>query len=66
VRLTLAFTTVIIGTLLTVMALSLAPEARPSFSVLVAQVLALLIWFTVHLWWVLRRRRKAVPPAATA
>lgn len=66
VRLALAVTTVIVGSLLVVMAASVGPEARPSFSVYVAQVLALLIWFAVYLWWVLRRGRQAVPPAATA
>jgi hypothetical protein len=66
VRLTLAATTVLVGTLLVIMAVSVGPEARPSFSVYVAQVLALLIWFTVYLWWVLRRKGKTVPPAATA
>ncbi len=65
VRLTLAVTTFIIGALLVLMAVSVGPEARPSFFVYVAQVLALLIWFTVYLWWVLRRNRKTVPPAAT-
>ena len=66
VRLTLAITTFIIGTLLVIMAVSVGPEAGPSFLALVAQVLALLIWFTVYLWWVLRRRSKTVPPAAAA
>lgn len=66
VRVTLAVTTVIVGTLLVVMALSIGPEARPSLSVYVAQVLALLVWFTVYLWWVLRRGSKTVPPTATA
>lgn len=63
VRVTLAATTVIVGALLVVMAASVGPEARPSFSVYVAQVLALLIWFTVYVWWVLWRKRQA---AATA
>ena len=66
VRLTLAVTTLIVGALLIIMTVSVGPEARPSLFVLVAQVLALLIWFTVYLWWVLRRKRKAAPPAATA
>ena len=66
VRLTLAITTFIVGALLVIMAVSVGPAARPVFSVYVAQVLALLIWFTVYLWWVLRRKSQTVPPAATA
>jgi hypothetical protein len=66
VRLALYLTTLVVGALLAVMALSVGPAARPGFSVLVAQVLALLLWFTAYLWWVLRRGGKAEPPAATA
>ncbi len=63
VRLTLYITTLIVGGLLVLMAVSVGPAARPNIFVLFAQVLALLIWFTIYLWWVLRRKGKEAPPA---
>jgi hypothetical protein len=66
VRLALYLTTLVVGVLLAVMNVSIGPAARPGFSVYFTQALALLVWFTVYLCWVLRRARKAVPPAATA
>lgn len=64
VRASLALTTGIIGTLIAAMAVGGGPHARVNLSIIVAQVLSLLFWFTVHLWWVLRRR--AAPPPSTA
>jgi hypothetical protein len=65
VRVTLALTTLVIAALLAVMMFSLGARARINVWIVVAQVLSLLIWFSVHLWWV-QRRRMAQPPAATA
>lgn len=64
VRLTLVLTTLVLAALFTVMIASGGPPARPHPSVFIAQVLGLLIWFSVHLWWVLRKRRQPEPPAA--
>lgn len=63
VRAALMITTAVIGLLITLMMLSGGPPARANLSIIVAQILALLVWFTIHLWWVLRRRA-AGPPAA--
>jgi hypothetical protein len=35
-----------------------------NLSIIFAQVLGLLVWFTVHLWWVLRKLRGSPPAAA--
>jgi hypothetical protein len=45
------------------MMVSVGAPARPNLWIVVAQALGLLFWFTVHLWWVLRKGRH-VPPAA--
>jgi hypothetical protein len=63
VRAALLITTAVIAVLITLMAISGGPHARLNVLIVVAQVLSLLIWFTVHLWWVLRKRA-AGPPAA--
>ena len=64
VRVALGLTTLIIAVLITLMTLSLGVHARLSLWIVGAQVLSLLIWFTIHLWWVLRR--KANVPHAPA
>jgi hypothetical protein len=64
VRVTLALTALIVAVLITLMTVSLGAPARPNLWIVVAQVLSLLIWFTAHLWWVLRR--KANVPHAPA
>jgi hypothetical protein len=64
VRAALALTTGVVGTLITVMLVSLGREARFNLWIAIAQVLGLLIWFTIHLWWVLRKKASAPPTAA--
>jgi hypothetical protein len=59
VRASLTLTTLIIVVLITLMTLSGGAHARINLWIVVAQVLSLLIWFTVHLWWVLRRKTTA-------
>ena len=66
VRAALALTTLIVGALITLITVGGGPHAGLSLLIVVAQVLSLLFWFTVHLWWVLRRRGSAGPPAAAA
>jgi hypothetical protein len=63
VRAALVLTTLVVGALITLMVASLGTPARLNVSVVVAQVLSLLVWFTAHLWWVLRKVR-AGPPAS--
>ncbi|HEV2859381.1 MAG TPA: hypothetical protein VGX48_00075 [Pyrinomonadaceae bacterium] len=63
VRAALVITTAVVGLLITLMMMSGGPHARVNLLIIVAQILALLVWFTLHLWWVLRRRA-AGPPAA--
>jgi len=64
VRLTLMITTAVIALLITIMMVSLGPPARIGLSILLAQTLGLLAWFSVYLWWVLRKRQAAPPAAA--
>ena len=65
VRAALALTTCVIGVLMFVSASSEGPHA-PHLNpfIIVAQVVSLLVWFTVHMWWVLRRRGAATPATA--
>lgn len=57
VRAALVITTAVVGLLVALMMLSGGgAHARVHLSIVVAQILALLVWFTLHLWWVLRRR----------
>jgi hypothetical protein len=56
-------TGIIIAGLIALMALSGGPEARPNAFVYIAQVVSLFIWFSLHLWWVLRKRPATRPPA---
>jgi hypothetical protein len=64
VRVTLALTGLVIAALLTIMTLSLDAHARINVWIVITQVLSLAIWFSIHLWWVLRRR--ATAPTAHA
>jgi hypothetical protein len=64
VRAALVVTTLVVGALITLMVASLGTPARLSVSVVVAQVLSLLVWFTAHLWWVLRKGRPRPHAAA--
>jgi hypothetical protein len=62
VRAALALTTCVIGVLMFVSASSEGPHApHLNLFIIVAQVLSLLVWFTAHMWWVLRRRGAATP-----
>lgn len=63
VRAAFALTGGIVALLITVISVRGGPHASINLFIIVAQVLALLAWFTVHLWWVLRKR-PAGPPAA--
>ncbi|HKG12374.1 MAG TPA: hypothetical protein VKB12_03515 [Pyrinomonadaceae bacterium] len=62
VRAALALTTLVVGALITLMEFSPGAHAHLNLRIVVAQVLSLLVWFTAHLWWVLRKGR-AGPPA---
>ena len=62
VRAALALTTLVIAALIALITASGDPHARLNVLIVVTQVLSLLVWFTVHLWWVLRKAR-AGPPA---
>jgi hypothetical protein len=66
VRATLAVTACVVGVLLFVLATGGGPHARMSPSIIAAQVLSLLVWFTAHLWWVSRRRGATATPATAA
>jgi len=63
VRAALMATALVIGGLITLITASSSPHARLNLLIVIAQVFSLLFWFTVHLWWVLRKGRH-VPPAA--
>lgn len=65
VRTALLLTGLIIAALMTAIMVTGGPPAYANASIILAQVLSLLVWFSIHLWWVLRRRR-VDPPAATA
>jgi hypothetical protein len=62
-RVTLVVTAVVISGLVALMMLSLGPPAYVNLEIVVAHVLSILFWFTIHAWWVLRRGRRAEPPA---
>lgn len=66
VRVALVLTAVVVASLITLMMLSGGPHAYAGLSVVAAQVLSLLVWFTVHRWWVLRRAPGEAGPTATA
>ena len=64
VRATLALTACVVGVLLLLVASGGGPHANLSPSIIAAQVVSLLVWFTAHMWWVLRRRGAATPSTA--
>lgn len=64
VRASLAVTACLVAVLLGALMLKSGPPERLNFRVVAAQVLSLLVWFSIHLWWV--RRKSAAGPAATA
>lgn len=61
-RVTLVVAAVVVASLIALMTASLGPPARVNLEVVVAHALSLLLWFTIHSWWVLRRR-PVEPPA---
>lgn len=63
VRTALVVAAVIVASLITVMMLVGGPPAYASLNIVAAQVLTLLGWYFVHLWWV-RRRPEPGPAAA--
>lgn len=63
VRIATLVTALVVAGLMTMMVMSGGPLARPHFSVYVAQVLSLFVWWAAHTWWVLRRGGGARPPA---
>jgi hypothetical protein len=66
VRASLATATLIVGALLFVMTTSGGQHASSlTPAIIAAQVVSLLVWFAVHLWWV-SRRKGAVTPATAA
>jgi hypothetical protein len=65
-RASLALATLIVGVLLFVMTTSGGPQASLNPMLIAAQVVSLLVWFAVHLWWVLRRKGAATPARSTA
>jgi hypothetical protein len=62
VRASLVLTAGLIAVLLAVMMVKGGPPARVNVSIVAAQVLSLLVWFSLYLWWV-RRKATAGPPA---
>ena len=64
VRASLALTACVIGVLLFLVASVGGPHARLNALIIATQVISLLVWFTAHMWWVLRRRGAATPATA--
>jgi hypothetical protein len=65
VRATLALTACVVGVLLFLMASGGGPHASHlNPPIIAAQAISLLVWFTIHMWWVLRGRRDATPATA--
>ena len=62
VRTALVLTALLVAGLITLITLSGGPPAAVNLTIVVAQVLALLFWYTAHLLWV-RRKGSEVPPA---
>lgn len=66
VRATLVLTACVIGVLLLVVASVGGAHAHLNALIIAAHVLSLLVWFTVHVWWVLRSRGATAAPATAA
>jgi len=64
VRVALLLTALAVAALITLMVVSGGAHARINLWIVVAQVLSLIVWFTAHLWWVLRKKGRVVPPVA--
>ncbi|HWW76488.1 MAG TPA: hypothetical protein VNZ44_13910, partial [Pyrinomonadaceae bacterium] len=64
VRAALALTTLVVGALIALITASVGPHAHVNLLIVVAQVLSLLFWFALHLWWVLRKGRHGPPAPA--
>lgn len=58
----LVVTALVVAGLITLMVVSAGPGPHIHLNIVVGQVLSLLFWYTVHLWWV-RRKGRDVPPA---
>jgi uncharacterized membrane protein len=61
VRAALVLTTGIVAVLVTVMMVQLGSPLQSRARIVVAQIIALLIWYSIHLWWV-RRTGATAPP----
>ncbi len=61
VRTSLALTTAVLAALLAIMMIDTGQPADINLWVITAQALSLLVWHTLHLWWVLRRKPAAPP-----
>lgn len=64
VRATLAITSLVVAALIAFAGVLAGPSAGVGVRIISAQVLSMLVWFSIYLWWV--RRRKTAGPAATA
>lgn len=60
----LVLTAVLIAVLVGVVMVKAGAPEQLNARIVVAQVLSLLVWFSIHLWWV--RRKSAARPPATA
>lgn len=63
VRAALALTTCVVGALLFLMVSGGGAHARTGPSLIAAQALSLLVWFTIHTWWVSRGSGATATPA---
>ena len=64
VRATLVITSLVVAALIAFAGVLAGPGAGVGGRIISAQVLSMLVWFSIHLWWV--RRKKTAGPAATA
>lgn len=64
VRASLALTSVVLAVMLAAMARDTRHPSDINLWVVTTQVLSLLVWHTLHLWWVLRVRPSAPPSTA--
>src|SRR2546429_573870 len=55
VRAALVVTSLVVAALVALMRSAAGTHAGVGVSIILAQALSLLVWFTAHLWWVLRR-----------
>lgn len=64
VRATLVIASLVVAALIAFAGVLAGPGAGVDGRIISAQVLSVLVWFSIHLWWV--RRGKTAGPAATA